>query len=413
MGKKFTNILLLISLAVFIFGSGFKLGEYKTRFVNIGELNKNVFNASSQPSSIGEGLDFTLFWEAWGELEKKFIEKNKINAKKMYYGAIKGMVSSLEDPYTFFLTPEENKESKDDLAGKFEGIGAQLGLQDSRIVIVAPLKNSPAQRAGIKSGDFINKLDNQATKGWTLPQAVSKIRGPKGSKVSLTLERDSKEQDVTIVREQIKVESVELSFEKKNNQTVAYLKLNQFGDNTNVEWDRAVEEVAAKWQNGEIKGLIVDVRDNPGGYLDGSVYLASEFIPTGKLVVKQTSTTQEERSYEVKRAGKLLDIPMVVLINKGSASASEILAGALRDYKRAKLVGEKSFGKGSVQEATNLKDGAGIHITVAKWILPKGDWINAKGIEPDISVENKTKEGTTPNRESDLQLEKAIEQLVK
>src|SRR3990172_727106 len=216
MGKKFTNILLLISLAVFIFGSGFKLGEYKTRFVNIGELNKNVFEASNQPSSIGKDLDFTLFWEAWGELEKKFIEKNKINAKKMYYGAIKGMVSSLEDPYTFFLTPEENKESKDDLAGKFEGIGAQLGLQDSRIVIVAPLKNSPAQRAGIKSGDFINKVDNQATKGWTLPQAVSKIRGPKGSKVSLTLERDSKEQNVTIVREQIKVESVELSFEKKN-----------------------------------------------------------------------------------------------------------------------------------------------------------------------------------------------------
>lgn len=411
--NKITKILLLVSVAVFLFGSGFKLGEYKMRLANIGELNKNVFDVSSRPTSIGKNLDFTLFWEAWNELEKKFIEKNKINAKKMYYGAIKGMVSSLEDPYTFFLTPEENKESKDDLAGKFEGIGAQLGLQDNRIVIVAPLKNSPAQRAGIKSGDFVNKVDDQSTKGWTLPQAVSKIRGPKGSKVSLTLERDSKEQKVTIVREQIKVESVELNYEKKKNQTVAYLKLNQFGDNTNAEWDKAVDEIASKWQNREIKGLVLDVRDNPGGYLDGSVYLASEFIQSGKLVVKQTSTTQEEKSYTVERLGRLIDIPMVVLINKGSASASEILAGALRDYKRAKLVGEKSFGKGSVQEATNLKDGAGIHITVAKWILPKGDWINAKGIEPDIKVENKTKEGTSPNRESDLQLEKAIEQLIK
>ena len=323
------------------------------------------------------------------------------------------MVSSLEDPYTFFLTPEENSESKDDLAGKFEGIGAQLGLQDNRIIIIAPLKNSPAKRAGVQAGDFINQVESQSTKGWTLPQAVSKIRGPKGTKVKLKLERDSKELDLVIVRDQIKVDSVELNYEKKGNVQVAHLKLNQFGDNTNSEWDRTVEEIASKWRNGAIKGLIVDVRDNPGGYLDSSVYLASEFLPLGKLVVKQSSSTQAAKTYNADRQGRLLDIPLVVLINKGSASASEILAGALRDYKRAKLVGEKSFGKGSVQEATNLKGGAGIHITVAKWILPKGDWINSKGIEPDIKVENKTKEGTTPNRESDSQLEKAIDELTK
>ena len=411
--KKITNILLLLSLGVFLFGTGLKLGQYKEKIERIGQLNNSVFNTKRSPLLDDKNLDFELFWETWEELERKFIDKSKIDKQKMYFGAIKGMVSALEDPYTFFLTPEENKESRDDLAGKFEGIGAQLGLQDNRITVVAPLKNSPAQKSGIKAGDFINEVDDKSTKGWTLPQAVSKIRGTRGTKVKLTLERSSKEFEVVIVREQIKVESVEISYEKRKNQSVAIIKLNQFGDNTNDEWDKTAEEIAEKWQRDEIKGLIIDLRDNPGGYLDGSVYVASEFLPKGKLVVKQTSTTQDEKSYQVKREGKLLDIPMVVIINKGSASASEILAGALRDYKRARLIGEKSFGKGSVQEATNLKGGAGIHITVAKWILPKGDWINSKGIEPDIKVENKLKEGTTLTRENDQQLEKAIKQLIK
>ena len=411
--KKITNILLLLSLGVFLFGTGLKLGQYKEKIERIGQLNNSVFNTKRSPLLDDKKLDFELFWETWEELERKFIDKSKIDKQKMYFGAIKGMVSALEDPYTFFLTPEENKESRDDLAGKFEGIGAQLGLQDNRITVVAPLKNSPAQKSGIKAGDFINEVDDKSTKGWTLPQAVSKIRGTRGTKVKLTLERSSKEFEVVIVREQIKVESVEISYEKRKNQSVAIIKLNQFGDNTNDEWDKTAEEIAEKWQRDEIKGLIIDLRDNPGGYLDGSVYVASEFLPKGKLVVKQTSTTQDEKSYQVKREGKLLDIPLVVIINKGSASASEILAGALRDYKRARLIGEKSFGKGSVQEATNLKGGAGIHITVAKWILPKGDWINSKGIEPDIKVENKLKEGTTLTRENDQQLEKAIKQLIK
>src|SRR3989338_11540125 len=343
--KKITNILLLLSLGVFLFGTGLKLGQYKEKIERIGQLNNSVFNTKRSPLLDDKNLDFELFWETWEELERKFIDKSKIDKQKMYFGAIKGMVSALEDPYTFFLTPEENKESRDDLAGKFEGIGAQLGLQDNRITVVAPLKNSPAQKSGIKAGDFINEVDEKSTKGWTLPPAVSKIRGTRGTKVKLTLERSSKEFEVVIVREQIKVESVEISYEKRKNQSVAIIKLNQFGDNTNDEWDKTAEEIAEKWQRDEIKGLIIDLRDNPGGYLDGSVYVASEFLPKGKLVVKQTSTTQDEKSYQVKREGKLLDIPLVVIINKGSASASEILAGALRDYKRARLIGEKKTKK--------------------------------------------------------------------
>lgn len=404
MKNHITRTILLLSLAVFLFGTGFKIGQVNQSFLNtFAQTNKKA----------AKNTDFSLFWDVWSRLEEKFIDKKKVDSQKMYYGAIKGMVSSLEDPYTFFLTPEENKESKDDLGGKFEGIGAQLGLQDNRIIVVAPLKNSPAVRAGVLAGDFINKVNGQSTKNWTLPQAVSKIRGQKGTKVTLTLERDGKEKDIAIVRDQIQVDSVELSYEKKGAQTVAVIKVNQFGDNTNEEWDRAVNEVAQKWKSKEIKGLVLDVRDNPGGYLDGSVYLASEFLPLDSLVVKQESTVENTKTYTVERRGLLLDIPLVTLINKGSASASEILAGSLRDHKRTTLVGEKSFGKGSVQEALDLKGGAGLHVTVAKWILPNGDWINEKGIEPATVIENDIKDGNTLNRKNDLQLDKAIEQLVK
>ena len=191
------------------------------------------------------------------------------------------------------------------------------------------------------------------------------------------------------------------------------MKLNQFGYQTNNEWNSAVAEIKNKWQKKEIKGMVLDVRDNPGGYLDSAVYLASEFLPERKLIVKQESNSTDSKNYYVIRSGKLKNIPLAVLINKGSASASEILAGALRDYKRAILIGEKSFGKGSVQEALDLKEDAGLHITVAKWILPNGDWINSKGIEPNITVENKLKDGNTMTRDQDVQLEKAIEAILK
>jgi carboxyl-terminal processing protease len=397
--NKLTNFILVVSFIIIVFGSGYKLGENKNR------LNFLKPSNSSQQATI----NFDLFWETWNKLQERYVDQKKIDPKKMYYGAIKGMVASVEDPYTFFLTPEENQQTKDDLGGKFEGIGAQLGLKDNRIIVISPLKKSPAESAGVRSGDFINEVDGVSTKSWTLSQAVSKIRGPKNTKVKLTLERNGKEITVTIVRQQIIIASVELSLEKN----IAVLKVNQFGDNTNDEWNKAVDEVESRWSNKQIKGLVLDLRDNPGGYLESSVYLASEFLPLGKLVVKQEATLYGDKEYLVTRAGRLLDIPLTVLINKGSASASEILAGALRDHKRGQLVGEKSFGKGSVQEALDLSEGAGLHVTVAKWVLPNGDWINSKGIEPQIPIVNEIKEGNTLTKDSDKQLEKAIEILTK
>lgn len=415
-GNKSTKFIIVFSAAIFLFGIGFKIGEFNALHGGNIKTSYKFINAapSDQPNKT---IDFALFWDVWNKLENKFVDRSKLDSQKMFYGALKGLTSSLGDSYTFFLTPEENQASKDDLGGKFEGIGAQLGLKNGFIIIVAPLKNSPAEKAGVKSGDVIVKVDGKSTKDWTLPEAVSKIRGEKGTQVKLSLARGDKTFDMTITRDEIHVSSVELAFEKRtdcktNCAQVAVIKVNQFGENTNVEWDKAVSDVAQKWGSGSIKGLVLDLRDNPGGFLESSVYLASEFIPQGKLVVKQESTTGENREYNVERKGKLLDIPMKVLINKGSASASEILAGALQDYKRAQLIGEKSFGKGSVQEALDLKDGSGLHVTIAKWILPGGAWINEKGVEPNIKAENKTENGDTLTRETDLQLEKAIRELV-
>ncbi len=427
--KKLTNTLLIISAIIFIFGCGYKLGEYRTTSGKVERPTYNIINATEGGRT--KNIDFSLFWDTWNKIEEKYVDKKKVDPQKMFYGAIKGMVASVEDPYTFFMTPEENKQSKADLDGKFEGIGAQLGLKDNKIIIIAPLKDSPAEKAGVASGDVVIKVDGNSIKGWSLIQAVSKIRGKKGTKVKITVERNGKEMNFEIMREVINVASVEVSYEKKLSSAkvtdggaksedkmpgnVAYLKLNQFGTNTNDEWDKAVEGISEKWQKKEIKGMILDLRDNPGGFLESSVYLASEFLPKGDLVVRQESSSKaiETREYRVARTGKLLDIPLVVLVNKGSASASEILSGALRDHKRAKLIGEKTFGKGSVQEALDLKDEAGLHVTVAKWILPNGDWINSKGITPEIIVENKIDTGNTLTKETDMQLERAIEEVLK
>lgn len=398
--SKLTNFILISAAVLTIFGVGYKIGEFRT---------KGSFLNTSQATNELKKFDFNLFWETLDLVQSKYIDSKKLDSKSLYYGAIKGMVASLDDPYTFFLTPDENRQSKMDLEGKFEGIGAQLGLKEGRITIIAPLKNSPAVKAGVRAGDFINKVDDKSTKTWTLPEAVSHIRGEKGTKVKLTLERDEKELDVSITRDQIIVESVEAEFIKN----IAYVKVNQFGENTNTEWDKAVNVVATRYANGQVKGMVLDLRDNPGGYLESSVYLAAEFLKKGDLVVKQESTVTESRDYYAQRTGKLVNIPLVVIINKGSASASEILAGSLRDNKKTLLIGEKSFGKGSVQEALDLSEDAGLHVTVAKWILPGGDWINGRGIEPKIVVENKVDEGNTLTHETDDQLQRALTEVSK
>jgi len=403
-----THKLLIVSVAVVIFGFGYRAGQYNAgKSLQAGPAQN--FSVTNLEEKNVHNIDFSLFWETWNALEQHYVDKEKLKTKTLYYGAIKGMVASVGDAYTFFLTPEENKQSKDDLEGTFEGIGAELGLKNNEIVIVAPLKNSPAEKAGIRAGDIILEVDGKSVQGWTINQAVSKIRGPKGKPVALTLFRVSEELTITLKREAINVPFVELRFEKG----VAVIELTRFGENTNRLWDQSVDSIVRNIQLGTVKGIVLDMRGNPGGFLDGAVYVASEFLPRGSVVVKQEFADNSHDDFTVEREGKLLKIPVVVLVNQGSASASEIVAGALQDYKRAQIVGERSFGKGSVQQAIDLSEGAGVHVTVSKWILPLGKWINEKGIEPDVVITNTIKEGNTPGRTDDLQLDKAIELLLK
>jgi len=420
--KTIRNFFIIAALVVVSFGIGYQLGVKEVG--GRGEILQSIIERSTNQK---KEVNLSLFWDVWDRLNRYYIDKKALDPQKMIYGAISGMVASLGDPYTVFLPPEQNKEAKDDLSGKFEGIGAQLGVKEKKIVVIAPLKDSPAEKAGIRAGDWITKVEGKETVNWTLYEAVSKIRGPKGSTVTLTiLHKDAASPaEIKVTRETINVVAVswDLKNVKCSNNTIlqckiikedcndcqkiAYLKLDRFGDQTSSEWNKAVDGIFQAMKQSAPEGLVFDLRNNPGGYLTGSVFIASEFLKNGPVVI-QESATGGRQTYEVNRPGRLLEIPMVVLINKGSASASEIVAGVLKERQRAKIVGETSFGKGSIQEAQDLPEGAGIHITTYKWLLPSGKWINSSGVEPDIKVEN-----NDAKPEEDLQLEKAIEILVK
>lgn len=379
------------------------------------------------PSSSDTTLDLTLLWEVLSRLQQSYYDKSALKAQDLVNGAISGMVSGIGDPYTVFLPKKQNTDFKQGLAGQFEGIGAELGMEeDKQIIVVAPLDGSPAQKAGIKPSDAIVKVNDESTYGWTLTQAVEKIRGPKGTPVVLTIvgKNDKKPRDVSIVRDTIKVDSVVSwvkqvkdveNIQKKSdvlsthaNDAIAYIRLSQFGDSTNSEWLTQINKLVTTLQNAKnFKGIILDLRNNPGGYLTEAQFIAGEFLPEQTLVVSQEDGRGEKGSLRVNRTGLLKTQPLIVLINKGSASASEIVAAALSENGRATLVGETSFGKGTIQSAEELGDGAGLHITIAKWLTPHDNWVHKKGITPDIEV---ALIDDQPDR--DTQLEKAIEELV-
>lgn len=367
-------------------------------------------------------LDFTMFWQVWDRLEEVYVEPEKLDSQKMVYGAIEGMTAALGDPYTIFLPPQENQQAKEDLNGEFDGVGIQLGYKKDTVAVMSPLEGHPAIRAGVRAGDLILNIKDEgkgvdaSTVDMTLIEAVKLIRGKKGTPVTLSLYRENKGQfEVTLIRDTIVVPSVELElgdwqggeWQESPKGKVAWLKLTRFGDKTGEEWDEAVEKILT---NNNLSGIVLDLRNNPGGYLQGAINLASEFIADG-VVVKQQSRTDTE-TFSVNRKGRLIGVPIVILINGGSASSSEILSGALRDRIGAKLVGEKSFGKGTVQEAIDLAGNAGLHVTIAKWLLPSGEWIHDTGLKPDIEVElpevdSASESGTL----IDTQLQKAVEVL--
>lgn len=390
---------ILTVLLVFILGWQLGHRDYTFSWQN---YKPNIKVTNQLPPNQTVDIDFKLFWDTWNLVSQKYIDKKAIDPQKLYYGAIQGMVAAVGDPYTVFLPPTSQKTAKEQLGGSFDGVGIQLGYnKDKRLVVIAPLKDTPAYKAGVKAGDMILEIDSKDTSTISLPEAVGLIRGPKGSTVALSLfgENDTKPRGVQLIRDTIIVKSVD--FEAKttpSGKKVALIRLSSFGEKTKQEWDEAVSEALAAG----VSGVVVDVRNNPGGFLEAAVYIGSEFLDGGNVVLQEDSQG-DRQELGVMRTGKILKQPLVVLINKGSASASEILAGAMQDRKRGTLVGDQSFGKGTIQTAEDLAMGTGIHITTAKWLTPGGHWVHNVGLTPDVKVEF----GTDPTR--DLQLEKALE----
>ena len=425
--KKTRNFQILLIAAIAFFG-GYFFGVNK---VNFDWANyKPVLNVVGKEPPAGIiSVDFNPFWNVWQKLLVNYYDKSKLDQQKMLNGAINGLVQSIGDPFTLYLPPVQNNNFKQGLAGQFTGIGAELGMQGKDIIVISPLDGSPAEKAGIKPGDIVYAVNSVSTAGWSLSEAVDKIRGPKGTDVILTISHkdNSKKLDIKIARDTITVKSVLMEVRNSNctdkgcsiiakgdpctqNTCVkyAYIRLSQFGDNTNTEWLNMVKGISEQISKDKsIKGIVFDLRNNPGGYLTDATFIASEFLPKNDVVVSEDNGTAQNQMLAT-RDGLLLTPKLIVLINKGSASASEIVSGALRDYGRAELVGETSFGKGTVQEAEDLGDGAGLHITIAKWLTPKGTWVNGKGLTPDISVSLDAKD---PSR--DTQLEKAVSELLK
>ena len=361
--------------------------------------NNLIFTCPALPPA---DADMTLFWQTWHTLEGRFADKDKIDHKKMVYGAISGMVSSLGDPYTSFFDPTDTKKFMEDTSGSFEGVGMEIGISKGQLQVVTPLENSPAKKAGIRAGDAIVKIDGKSTTNMTTEEAVDLIRGAKGTEVTLAMYRqDWKEtKDFKLTRDVILVPSVK--WEIKGGD-IAYIQLFQFTEKASNDFKAAAVDI----RNSSAKRIILDVRNNPGGYLSVSQDIAGWFLEKGDTVTHEKSSDASDNvDYKSEGPSLLLKYPTMVLINEGSASASEILAGALRDDRGIKLVGKKSFGKGSVQQLMPFGDGSSLKVTIAKWYTPKGDQISEKGLIPDIEAE-KTADDETAGK--DPQLDKAIE----
>ncbi|PIW90342.1 MAG: hypothetical protein COZ92_00975 [Candidatus Nealsonbacteria bacterium CG_4_8_14_3_um_filter_40_11] len=382
--KKFLTSFILILVVLAGFGLGFYFGKTQCQICP------------------PEEIDFSLFWEAYHKLQEKFVNKGEIDTQKMIYGAVSGMVKSLGDPYTTFLNPEDTKRFVEDVKGSFEGVGMEIGIRKDQLQVIAPLEGTPAQEAGLRAGDKIIKVGDTLTADLTIDEAVNLIRGPKGSEVALTVYRDEWERtkEIKIVRDVIEVPSLKWELKDGN---IAYIRLYNFTEKASFDFNMAVIEILAS----PAQRMILDLRNNPGGYLEVAQDIAGWFLERESAVtIEDFGERKEQKIYKSQGSAHLIGYPTVVLINQGSASGSEILAGALRDNRGIKLIGETSFGKGSVQELERLKGGSSLKITVAKWLTPNGELITDVGLKPDIEIEM-TEEDY--EQERDPQLDKAIE----
>ncbi len=362
--------------------------------------NKSLLSRKADPKDV----DLSEFWLVWNTLENNYLDPSKFDNKEQINGAIKGLVNSLGDDYTVFMTSEELGKFEESMSGQFQGIGAEIDKKDKQIVIVSPLKGSPAESAGLETGDIVFKVNDENTFNWSIEKAITKIRGPKGEKVNLTILREGERKplEISIVRDDIKLPTTKFEM-VGTEKDIAHISIYQFGNTLDSDFKEILQEVLLE----SPKGIIMDFRGNGGGLLDACIRLISEFIESKPVVKTSGRKFGDNGELLSGRDGSFLDVPLITLIDKGSASASEIFAGAIQDYRRGVVIGETSFGKGTVQNLIPLgNNGASLKVTIAQWLTPLGKSIQKKGITPDITVDLKENE---PTKDYDPILEKAIE----
>ena len=396
--KKAVKIYIGVIVMLAIFGFGVLIGSV------MDDDFRNAYNVDEiTVQDLPNIFDQELFEIVWSHLNTDFLKKDDLDSQKMFYSAIAGFVSGAGDPYTVYFDPETTSEFLTDISGEFQGIGAEVGIRDDVLTIVAPLPGSPAEIAGILSGDKVYEIDGISTWDISLEKAVKLIRGPKGTQVTLLVLRDDETTiDIVVTRDTIEIKSVEWEF---RDDGLVYVELNSFHQDTSDLFKQLVKEI----KKNKPKGIIVDLRNNPGGLLSEANYITALWVPNGENIVLERFSDGREVVYKSKGSSALKNYPTVLLINGGSASGSEILAGALKDLDLATLIGEKTFGKGSVQELKHLPDGSALKVTIAEWLTPLGNSINEVGIDPDIEVELTAEDYL---EEKDPQLDKAIEVLL-
>ncbi len=395
--KKTKKIVSLFVVAVVLLVVSFYAG------VRVGQNESGLSASAATLENNLLDVDFSVFWDAVEIIKEKYFDAQNVEDKDLLYGAIEGIVKSLDDPYSDFFNPGDAKKFYEDLNGSFGGIGAEIGMKEGQVIIVAPLKNNPAEAAGLKAGDAIIKVDDTITANLSVEDAVKIIRGEPGTEVKLMIFRDgwNEAKEFKITRKVIVVPTLDWEMKESG---IAYFRLYNFNANApSLFFDAALNSLVSG-----TKGIVLDLRNNPGGFLDVATHLSGWFVERGEVVVKERFYSSEEKNFYANGNQSLVNIPIVVLVNEGSASASEILAGALRDIRGAKLVGEKTYGKGTVQEVETLKDGSSLKISIAEWLTPNGHSINKQGLTPDIEVKTTEEDA---EKKKDSQLEKAIEVL--
>ena len=395
--RKIGYILISLILIGVIFTIGIYLG-----YTRRPEIDK-VTSVTNKTPNFDTNADFTAFWKAWNVLKEKSIYSDKITDQDRVWGAIQGLAGATGDPYTTFFNPEDNKLFKEEIKGSFSGIGAEVGMQDKVLTIIAPLKDSPSFKAGIKKGDKILKIDKTSTTDLSIDKAINIMRGEKGTTVTLTILRTGEKEtrEIKIVRDTIEIPTIDTETIPDG---IFVIKFYSFSENSDNLFAKALDEFI---KSGNHK-LILDLRGNPGGYLNVAVNIGSWFIDEGKVIVSEDfGATKKPELYRSHGPRVFTDkLQFVVLVDGGSASASEILAGALREHKIATLVGEKTFGKGSVQELVDITPTTSLKVTVAKWLTPNGISISQAGLEPDIKVPFTIKDYEAKR---DPQMDKAVE----